>query len=196
VFANVYNLIDVAEEGQLMANTYRVDVVSDTHGSLSSSLLDALEGADLIVHAGDFTSVSDYRHLCQIARVEACLGNNDWNMDYGPDVTAKRQFLYQGLRWQLCHYEERLDLMVTDIAICGHTHRPFVRHDLGERVLVMNPGSPTFPRSQAGATIGRIMVQEPERPGGKGSIVSAKIVQLEPDNERLSAWERWLFKRR
>jgi putative phosphoesterase len=154
-----------------MANTYRVDVVSDTHGSLSSSLLDALEGADLIVHAGDFTSVSDYRHLCQIARVEACLGNNDWNMDYGPDVTAKRQFLYQGLRWQLCHYEERLDLMVTDIAICGHTHRPYFERDPRTRTLVMNPGSPTFPRTAKGPTIGRIIAEN-------GHVREVRIIEL------------------
>ena len=57
--------------------------------------------------------------------VTMCLGNNDWGMDYGPDVKRVTQAFSAGLRWQLCHYEERLDLLTCDIAICGHTHRPF-----------------------------------------------------------------------
>lgn len=179
-----------------MAREYRVDVVSDTHGSLSDALLDALDGADLIVHAGDFTSTSDYRTLCGITRVEACLGNNDYMYDYGPAVKRVNQFVYQGLRWQVCHYEERLDLMVCDVAVCGHTHRPFIRRERDDRVLVINPGSPTLPRSQMGATIVRVMVREPERPGGEGTITSAEIVRLDPDEPQLSPWERWLFKRR
>ena len=31
----------------------RFDVISDTHGYLSSELLEALQGANYIVHAGD-----------------------------------------------------------------------------------------------------------------------------------------------
>ena len=31
----------------------RIDVLSDTHGRLSNEVLDALDGCDLIVHAGD-----------------------------------------------------------------------------------------------------------------------------------------------
>ena len=34
----------------------RFDVISDTHGYLSSELLEALQGANYIVHAGDITS--------------------------------------------------------------------------------------------------------------------------------------------
>ena len=38
----------------------RYDIISDTHGHLSSELLRELEGADLILHAGDCCSVDDY----------------------------------------------------------------------------------------------------------------------------------------
>lgn len=48
------------------ASAKRIDIISDTHGYLSPALLDELEGADLIIHAGDLTSEMDYEHLCTI----------------------------------------------------------------------------------------------------------------------------------
>lgn len=149
----------------------RFDIVSDTHGHLSDELLEALVGADYIVHAGDVCSEYDYRRLTQIAPVHMCLGNNDWGMSYGPDVKRVTRFFAGGLRWQLCHYEERLDLLTCDIAICGHTHRPFVERDARTHVLVMNPGSPTFPRTAKGPTIGRIVAEN-------GYVSEARIIQL------------------
>ncbi len=44
----------------------RFDVISDTHGYLSSELLEALQGANYIVHAGDITSNADYQTLQKI----------------------------------------------------------------------------------------------------------------------------------
>lgn len=149
----------------------RFDIISDTHGYLSDELLAALQGADYIVHAGDICSESDYWRLSRIAPVRMCLGNNDWGCDYGPDVKRFVQFYSAGLRWQVCHYEERLDLMTCDVAICGHTHRPFIERDPKTRVLVMNPGSPTFPRTAKGPTIGRI-----EADGG--NVQACRIIQL------------------
>lgn len=147
----------------------RFDIVSDTHGRLSEELLRALRGADYIVHAGDMCSTTDYRTLDRIAPVQMCLGNNDWVVDYGPGVSRMTKFFSAGLRWQVCHYIERLDLLTCDIAICGHTHRPFIERE--GRVLIMNPGSPTFPRTSDGPTIGRIIAD-------KGVIQSANIIRL------------------
>jgi putative phosphoesterase len=165
----------------------RFDIISDTHGHLSDELLEALKGADYIMHAGDCCIISDYVELNNIAPVTMCLGNNDWGMDYGPDVERVTRVFRCGLRWQLCHYEERLDLLTCDIAICGHSHRPFVewRGSAGGsgRVLVMNPGSPTFPRTGKGPTIGRIMVDD-------GKVTSANIVQLKSkkDEDTRGGW--------
>lgn len=149
----------------------RFDIVSDTHGHLSDELLEALQGADCIVHAGDICSESDYWRLERIAPVRMCLGNNDWGNSYGPDVKRLTKFYSAGLRWQICHYQERLDLVTCDIAICGHTHRPFIERDARTRVLVMNPGSPTFPRTPKGPTIGRIIAE-------KGHVSEVHIIQL------------------
>ena len=53
----------------------RIDIISDTHGLLSDGLLAQLEGADLIIHAGDITSDADYLHLRSLAPLRAVLGN-------------------------------------------------------------------------------------------------------------------------
>ena len=81
------------------ADAKRIDIISDTHGYLSPALLDELEGADLIIHAGDLTSEMDYEHLCTIAPVRAVLGNNDYYRDYGPDVDRLALFTYEGLKF-------------------------------------------------------------------------------------------------
>lgn len=157
----------------------RYDIISDTHGYLSDALLEELQGADVIVHAGDCCSISDYERLQEICRVVMCLGNNDWAYDYGPEVKNNVRAFMSGLRWQVCHYVERLDLKVCDIAICGHTHRPYARRE--GRVLLMNPGSPTYPRTKLGPTMGRIMCRD-------GEINSYKLIQLPRDEGRRYPW--------
>lgn len=171
----------------------RFDIVSDTHGHLSSELLEELKGADYIMHAGDCCSYGDYQRLCDIAPMDMCLGNNDWGMDYGPAVERVTRVYKAGLRWQLCHYEERLDLLTCDIAVCGHSHRPFVRWESSPggtgRVLVINPGSPTFPRTSQGPTIARVMVEN-------GKVQGAFIVPIQEEQGDDDGWSlSWLFRR-
>ena len=146
-------------------------IVSDTHGHISEELESALQGADVIVHAGDICSDIDLLHLETIAPVHACYGNNDWGYDYGPFVMHNiTRFFSEGLRWEICHYRERLDLETCEVAVCGHTHRPFVEKDPRTGALVMNPGSPTHPRAGY-PSMGRIIVE-------KGTILSAEILRL------------------
>lgn len=151
------------------AMTKRIDIISDTHGHLSDQLLAALEGADLIVHAGDLTSESDYFELRAIAPMRAVLGNNDWYYDYGPEVKKTARFTYEGLTFGVAHYREDVPLDGVDVAVCGHTHRPKIVN-MGRRVLV-NPGSPTYPRTMQGPTIARMLVRN-------GEILSLDIINL------------------
>lgn len=151
-------------------STMRIDVISDTHGCLSDELLEQLAGADLIVHAGDFCSLDDYEHLSGIAPLQGCLGNNDYRYEYPPEVGRLVCFEVGDLRWQIAHYREDLDLACADIAVCGHTHKPYIEERGGR--LVLNPGSPTFPRTTLGPTMARLVIGEGGRP------VSADIIQL------------------
>ncbi len=150
--------------------TFRIDVISDTHGNLSKELLEELKGADLILHAGDVCNPQDIATLEKIAPVKACLGNNDYIGELGDGVGRISNFIWEGLRIQICHYEERLVLGSSDIYICGHTHRPRI-FEPHEGAILMNPGSPTYPRSIMGSTMGRIYVKD-------GKIENASIIEL------------------
>lgn len=153
----------------------RVAVISDTHGYLSEELIHALRGADLIVHAGDICSASDFRTLSGMAPLKLCLGNNDWGYDYGPGVERHIHFLYEGALWQVCHYREKLDMSWGKIAICGHTHKPICELSKSGHLL-MNPGSPTYPRTQEGPTMGWVEIED-------GKILDAHIQRLEPEDK-------------
>ena len=162
----------VTESGRVGAEpkAKRIDIISDTHGHLSPALLEQLEGADLIIHAGDITSEMDWEHLCTIAPIRGVLGNNDYYRDYGPEVQRLALFTYEGLRFAVAHYREDLPVYDVDVAVCGHTHRSRVLEMGGG--LVVNPGSATFPRGSRGATMARMMVSA-------GEVLSLKIIDLE-----------------
>ena len=147
----------------------RIDIISDTHGRLSSELLAQLEGADLIIHAGDITSEPDYEHLCLIAPVRAVLGNNDFYQEYGPGVVRLLRFEYEGLSFAVAHYREDLPVGSVDVAVCGHTHVSKVV-ELGG-CTVVNPGSASYPRGFRGATMARMYVEA-------GKILSLDILDL------------------
>jgi len=149
----------------------RYDIVSDTHGRISDELLAELEGADILVHAGDMCSLQDFERLSEIAPLKMCLGNNDYGFDYGPFVTRMCRFFSEGQRFQVCHYVERLDLETCDIAICGHTHKPFIEHDKRTGTLVMNPGSASLPRNGI-PTIGRIIIEDKQ-------VTSVDIIEID-----------------
>lgn len=146
----------------------RYDIISDTHRYLSDELLAALDGCDMIVHAGDICSTRDYFRLQEIAPLMMCLGNNDYASDYGKEVTRVKSFEREGISWQICHYRERINLMLCDIAVFGHTHRPVLER-MGGKIL-MNPGSPSLPRG-CKPSMGRIIVEDKK-------VVSAEIIEL------------------
>ena len=149
----------------------RVDIISDTHGRLSRSLLHELQGADLIIHAGDLTSEDDWKQLQTIVPIEAVLGNNDsFYYDYEPPLERFNTFTYEGLAFAVSHYREDLPVGAVDVGVCGHTHRAKIARQ--GRCLVVNPGSPTSPRGTMIPTMARMLVED-------GRVVSVDLVQLE-----------------
>lgn len=155
-----------------MTNTTgkRVDIISDTHGWLKPELMDAIEGCDLLIHAGDITSEEDYAELKEaVPQLKAVLGNNDYYREYGPEVGKLNIFVYEGLRFSVAHYREDLPVGSSDVAVCGHTHRSKIVKLGG--CLVINPGSASFPRGTRGPTIARLYVAD-------GQILSADIIDL------------------
>lgn len=148
----------------------RIDIISDTHGYLTPELMRAIDGCDLLIHAGDITSESNYAELeVSVPMLRAVLGNNDGYFNYGPDVLRVQEFTFEGLRFAVAHYLEDVPLASCDVAVCGHTHRPRIERDRGR--LIVNPGSASLPRGRREASIARLMVED-------GHVLSAEILDL------------------
>ncbi len=136
-----------------------VGVISDTHGLLREEALEALEGVERIVHAGDVDGPEILERLEEIAPVEVVRGNMDrgaWAARL-PETTVvelKGRFIY------VLHDPARLDLSPEeagfDAVIHGHTHRP--RNEVLNGVLYLNPGAAGHRRAGRPATLARLRV--------------------------------------
>lgn len=152
----------------------KIVVVSDTHmprmaKELPAPLIRELEGADLILHAGDWTEPEVYRMLSRYGKVIGVAGNND-----GEPLTSKlgtKRIVQAGTKQiGLVHGHlpsrsrtaqqnavhafkgEQLDAIVF-----GHSHVPLLQWQNG--VLLFNPGSPTAKRKQPRFSFGVISIQ-------------------------------------
>ena len=144
-------------------NAFRVVCLSDTHlrqgRELPAWCLRRLEGADLIVHAGDLVAATVLERLERLAPVAAVYGNMDVPV-LKQRLPARRVSEIGGVRIGIVHdpgpalgRSARLAAAFPDCAavVYGHTHVPEIRRP-GRR-LILNPGSPTAPRSTLGATM-------------------------------------------
>ncbi len=132
----------------------RIIVISDTHDhKLPDTLIPLLGSADLIVHAGDFTSVACYEYLSGINEIVAVHGNSDC-AELKESLPERTVFDVEDVRIGVVHegqlsrngscglwyLAKELDC---DVLIVGHIHTPFIEQ---ADVLIMCPGSPTVPR--------------------------------------------------
>jgi len=75
-----------------MRTIQTIGLISDTHGLLRQEALPALEGADLIIHAGDVGDPKILEELRRLAPVVAVKGNIDtgaWSGDLPETVVAQ-----------------------------------------------------------------------------------------------------------
>ena len=125
----------------------RIAVLSDTHSprhwkGCPPAVATALEGVDLILHAGDVCLVETLEELSAFAPVRAVRGNNDvghWAEQLPNEevveVARRRLYLLHDLK------ELSLDPRARGFAavLSGHSHRP--RIDERDGVVFLNPGS-------------------------------------------------------
>jgi putative phosphoesterase len=152
----------------------RIAVVSDTHIPMTrpivpQSILAAVTGADLILHAGDICCAQVLSELERLAPLAAVHGNVD-----PPDLQAKlpaaRVVEWAGIRIGLTHGhigkcsttpDRALEIFGNveglNLIVFGHSHMPLLeRH---EGILLFNPGSAMQPRVQSHPSIGLIEVE-------------------------------------
>jgi putative phosphoesterase len=155
-----------------MSQTPRlVGVISDTHGLLRPEAVDALQGSQLILHAGDVGNADVLERLRAIAPTIAVRGN----VDRGAWATAlpMTDVVDVGsLHLYMLHDLASLDLdpKTAGLAavISGHTHRPVA--ELRNGVLYLNPGSAGPRRFTLPVTVARLRVA--------GDRLSHEIVEL------------------
>ena len=135
-----------------------IGLISDTHipdraKELPSNVFDAFSNVDLILHAGDLTSMSVVESLEKIAPVMAIQGNMD--RVNGIDLPKARVIEADGLKIGVVHGEvyprgdtQQLVYLArelgVDILVSGHSHQPKI--EKSEGILLLNPGSPIVPR--------------------------------------------------
>ena len=139
----------------------QIGILSDTHGPLRPEALDALKGADLIMHAGDIGDPGVLDELRSIAPIHAVRGNVDGGA-WALSLPEERTISAGGVRLHLIH--NRHDLSIDPVAqkiaavISGHTHRPVVQRT--EHVLWINPGSAGPRRFSLPVTIAILRIEE------------------------------------
>jgi len=130
--------------------------ISDTHikdASIPRNLLNILKDCDIIVHAGDFTSVDCYKVLAATGKLKAVCGNSD-DAELKNLLPEKLRFEVAGVTIGVVH-KGALFLtnttalrylaleMAVDVLIFGHLHRPLINKN---DIMLVCPGSPTSPR--------------------------------------------------
>ena len=151
----------------------RIGIISDTHGLLRPEAIVALQGSDLIIHAGDIGNERVLDTLRQIAPVFAVRGNNDHG-DWAERIPASGYVKAGGLSLYVLHDLNELDQAPTAdtcaAVIAGHSHRALVREREG--VLFINPGSAGPKRFHLPVTVARLQIRDSE--------LTASIIDLAP----------------
>lgn len=150
----------------------KIGVVSDTHmpfrgKQLPRALVEGLQGVDLILHAGDWTSLDAVSQLEAIAPVDGVAGNND-GREFVKRFSRRKVIEVAGVRIGLIHGDEGFGASTefvafeafrdegVDIIIFGHSHVPHISRKDG--ILLFNPGSAMDKRWESEYSFGLIEI--------------------------------------
>lgn len=122
-----------------------IGIISDTHGLLRPDVHRALEGVELILHAGDVGGQEILDELALIAPVRAVRGNTDSSAT--PGLVPALDLTIGGMRVHVSHGHELgrpkpatlAAAYDADVIVYGHTHIQIVSR-IREQ-LVINPGA-------------------------------------------------------
>jgi putative phosphoesterase len=143
-----------------------VAIIADTHlprgaRKIPASCVERLRAADLIVHAGDLTSITVLEELRRYGRVAAVHGNVDEEAlraalpaQLDLDLAGRRvAVVHDGGRRMARLQRLRHRFPDAEAVIFGHSHIPLHETD-ADGFQIFNPGSPTDRRRAPRHTMG------------------------------------------
>ncbi len=119
-----------------------IGIISDTHGLLRPEAERALQGVNLIIHAGDVGDPEILAKLKLIAPVFAVRGNVDtapWAKELPVTTVVEAGATSLYVLHNLRELDLRPEAAKFDFVMSGHTHHPEQLEQQG--VLYINPGS-------------------------------------------------------
>lgn len=148
-----------------------IGVISDTHGLLRPQAIEALDGAQMILHAGDVGNAEILESLRMVAPVVAVRGNIDHGA-WAQELPEREVIKVGSVVIYMLHDVKGLDLKPEaagfHVVVSGHSHQPAVEERKG--VLYVNPGSAGPRRFRLPISIAHLKIEE-ER-------MSAEIIRL------------------
>lgn len=136
----------------------KVLIVSDTHRMDDNlhKVIQAEAPLDMLIHLGDAEG-SEYlieEWVNEGCELEMVMGNNDFfsslereiELELGPHRILLTHGHYYNVSLGAEGLLEEAIERKCDIAMYGHTHRPFLEEHMG--VTVLNPGSLSYPRQE------------------------------------------------
>jgi uncharacterized protein len=140
-----------------------IGLISDTHSLVRPEVFDALNGVELILHAGDVGAGGVLDELGAIAPVRAVYGNIDLPGD--PHLEATIDLMVDGIAIHVSHGHELgsptaarlLQRYTADVIVYGHTHKALIER-VGSR-LVVNPGAAGPRRFNLKPSVARLTIK-------------------------------------
>ena len=134
----------------------KILIVSDTHRRYDNliEVLEHVQPIDLLIHLGDAEGEEDYIAGLAGCRVEVVAGN----YDFFSALPKEKELQLGGHHIFLTHghsycvgmeaedIKKEAESRNCDIAMFGHTHKPFIAY--GKRTVTLNPGSISYPRQE------------------------------------------------
>lgn len=148
---------------------HRIGVISDTHlprFHFPEAVFTHFEDVELIIHAGDLSTLSTIARLETLAPVVAVQGNIE-REEVIMQLPVKREIVVGGCRIGVVHilgdsryYAQtaRQEFPAARVVIFGHSHTPYTQEHNGQ--LLFNPGSATDRRRQPACTLGLLLIDD------------------------------------
>jgi putative phosphoesterase len=156
-----------------VGDIHRIGVIADTHiprraARIPDATLRHFADVELILHAGDLSTLAVLDQLAAYAPVAAVQGNVE-SEEVIRALPIKREIVVGGCAVGLVHIlgertlhqrNARREFPAARVVVFGHSHVPYL--DDASGLLLLNPGSATDRRRQPACTIARLTIADGE----------------------------------